>query len=121
MHAIVRRALLAVALLFLAWELFGAVHWLRQTGGLGPGLDHLGQTLRSDWMALIVVSDHLVIATTVLVGVWLDATHLGWRGSRRLLLALAFVALGSPALLTYLAWRMGRHDRVGAAARQQLV
>jgi hypothetical protein len=116
MRGIVRRALLIGAVLFLAWELFGAVQWLRQTGGVGPGSDHLWQTLRSDWMALIVVSDHLVIATAVLVGLWLDATSLGWRVSRRLLLALAFVALGSPTLLAYLAWRMGRGEPVGAAA-----
>ena len=116
MHDIVRRALLMGAVLFLAWELFGAVQWFRQTGGWGPGFDHLWQTLRSDWMALIVVSDHLVIATTVLVGLWLDATRLGWHVSRRLLLALAFVAFGSPTLLAYLAWRMGRGERVGGAA-----
>lgn len=115
MHGIVRRALLISAVLFLAWELFGAVQWFRQTGGFSPGFDHLWQTLRTDWMALLVVSDHLVIASTVLVGLWLDATRLGWRVSRRLLLALAFVALGSPTLLTYLAWRMGRGDRVSAA------
>jgi hypothetical protein len=116
MHGIVRRALLIGAVLFLAWELFGAVQWFRQTGGFGSGLEHLWQTLRSDWMALLVVSDHLVIASTVLVGLWLDATRLGWWVSRRLLLALAFVALGSPTLLAYLAWRIGRGERVGAAA-----
>jgi GNAT superfamily N-acetyltransferase len=116
MRAIVRRGLLILAAGFLAWELFAVVHWYRQTGGLGPGFTHLWQTLRSDWMALIVVSDHLVIASAVLVGLWLDATHLEWPTSRRVLLALAFVALGSPTLLTYLAWRVGRHNRVSATA-----
>ena len=116
MRAIVRRGLLILAAGFLAWELFGVVHWFRQTGGLGPGFDHLSRALRADWMALIVVSDHLVIASVVLVGLWLDATHLGWRISRRVLLALAFIALGSPTLLTYLAWRMGRYNQMGAPA-----
>jgi hypothetical protein len=68
-------------------------------------------TLGSDWMALIVLSDHAVIAGVVLVALWIDARRLGWLLWRRLLLALAFVALGSPTLLVYLAWRIGPSDR----------
>ncbi len=116
MQVTIRRALIVFALLFLGWELFAAVQWLRQTGGIGPGFGHLWQALRSDWMALIVVSDHVVIAATVLVGLWFDATRLGWHLTRRVLLILAFVALGSPTLLAYLAWRLGRGDRVATAS-----
>ncbi|HYC31334.1 MAG TPA: hypothetical protein VEB59_03545 [Gemmatimonadales bacterium] len=108
--------LLVLAALFLGWELVATVLWLGQTGGIGEGFAHLWQALRSDWMALIVVSDHLLVAGTVLIGLWLDTRRLGWRLARRLLLAVAFVALGSPALLAYLAWRMGRGDRAAVAA-----
>ena len=61
--------------------------------------------------ALIVVSDHLVIAGVVLVALWIDTTRLGWSVRGRALLAIAFVVLGSPTLLVYLAWRMGAGDR----------
>jgi hypothetical protein len=98
--------MVVLAGLFLVWEVYAAVRWIEQTGGVIQGLGHLWQVLRSDWMALIVVSDHLVIAAAVLLGLWLDATRQGWRLSRRVLLALAFVALGSPALLLYVAWRI---------------
>jgi hypothetical protein len=67
-----------MALLFLGWELYAFRNWLRQTGGLGRGFDHLWQTLSSDWMALIVVSDHLIIAGTALALIVVDATRLGW-------------------------------------------
>jgi Terpene cyclase DEP1 len=107
MLRLTRVALMILALLFLGWELYALVQWLRQTGGLGSGFDHLWRTLRSDWMALIVVSDHLVIAATVLVFLVLDAGRLGWSKSRRFLLAVLFVALGSPTFLGYLAWRIG--------------
>jgi hypothetical protein len=111
MRSTVRAGLIILALFFLGWELYAFLHWLRQTGGLGQGFEHLWRTLRSDWMALIVVSDHLVIAGTVLIAIWLDAKRLGWQLSRRILLALAFIALGSPALLLYLAWRLGRPEQ----------
>jgi hypothetical protein len=103
----VRAGLIVLGLLFLVWELYAFVHWLQHTGGLGQGFRHLWDRLRSDWMALIVVSDHLVIAGTVLVALLIDATRTGWPASRRALLAIAFVGLGSPALLFYLAWRLG--------------
>jgi hypothetical protein len=110
-----RGALIVLAILFLGWELVGAVQWLREADGVGAGFAHLWQALRSDWMALIVVSDHLVIAGAVLLGLWLDAGRLGWPLGRRLLLSLAFVALGSPALLAYVAWRLGRPGRPQSA------
>jgi nicotinamide riboside transporter PnuC len=103
--------LILLGLLFSGWELYAFLQWLRQTGGLEPGFRHLLHTLRSDWMALIVVSDHLVIAATVLVAILIDATRLGWPASRRVLFTLAFIGLGSPALLFYLAWRVSESRR----------
>jgi hypothetical protein len=62
-------------------------------------------------MALIVVSDHLVIAGAVLIGLMIDATRMGWPLPRRVVLAAGFVAIGSPTLLLYLAWRTGVRER----------
>ena len=102
------------ALLFLSWEAYAAIRWVAEAGGLAPAFRHFWTALRSDWMAQIVVSDHLVIAGMVLIGLWLDAARIGWEVWQRLTLALAFIALGTPALLTYMAWRLG--TRAGAIA-----
>jgi GNAT superfamily N-acetyltransferase len=103
-----RPGLLASAILFLLWELYATTWWVREAGGLGAGFQHLYQVLRSDWMARIIVSDHIVIAGCVLIALWIDAARQRWGYGRRLLLAVAFIGLGSPTLLTYLAWRLGR-------------
>jgi hypothetical protein len=101
-----RLLLLVLAFAFLMWELIAVILWVRQSGGLPHAPGHFWQTLRSDWMALLVVSDHLVVAGTVLVALWIDAKRVGWRLARRSGLVVAFVALGSPAMLAYLAWRL---------------
>jgi hypothetical protein len=111
MRQLVSIVLVASAFVFLLWEVYAAVRWVGQAGGIGPAFDHLWSTLASDWMALIVVSDHAVIAGAVLVALWADAKRLGWLLRRRVLLAIAFVALGSPTLLVYVAWRIGAPDR----------
>lgn len=100
-----RGALVAFALLFLAWEAYGALRWITDAGGLGDAARQFWTHLTGDWMLLLVVTDHLVLAGAVLVLMWLDAIRAGWDLARRLLLAAAFVALGSPIVLLYLAWR----------------
>ncbi|MGE5925722.1 MAG: hypothetical protein ACM357_00080 [Gemmatimonadota bacterium] len=102
----VRGGLLALALVFLAWEAFGAARWVIAAGGPGPAASQLWAHLRSDWMLLVVVTDHLLLAAIVLVVVWVDATKAGWSIGRRLGLTAAFVALGSPAILWYVARRL---------------
>ena len=106
MRRVLPALLVALAVLFLAWELIAVVQWIRQSGGLGSGFRHFGQAIGSDWMARIVVSDHLVIAGTVLIALWLDAARLGWRLGMQVILAVGFIGLGSPTLLLYLAWRL---------------
>jgi uncharacterized membrane protein len=105
MRRILRLGLLASATVFILWELYAAMCWVRQAGGVGAGFHHLFQVIRSDWMARIIVSDLFVIAGSILLGLWIDAARQGWGN---LLLAVAFIGLGSPTLLTYLAWRFGR-------------
>jgi hypothetical protein len=109
-----RRGLILLAIFFLAWELFAAHRWIRQAGGIGSGFGHLRTTLRSDWMALIVVSDHLIIASTVLVFLLIDAAKEGWRRWHRFVLAVAFIGTGSPALLLYIAWRTTRPGQLAS-------
>jgi hypothetical protein len=104
-------ALLAGALLFLLWELYAVIQWLQLAGSIGAAFDHFLRVVGSDWMALIVVSDHLVIAGTVLIALLIDAARQGWGASRLVLLTIAFIGLGSSTLLVYLAWRLGIADR----------
>jgi hypothetical protein len=75
-------ALLAGALLFLLWELYAVIQWLQQAGSLGAAFDHVRRAVGSDWMALIVVSDHLIIAGTVLIALLIDAARQGWSAPR---------------------------------------
>lgn len=105
---VLRRALVLMAAGFLAFEIYGAVQWLRQPGGVGAGLESFARAVGSDWAALVTVADLLLVGAVVLMALWLDAARQGWSAGRRVLLALAFAALGSPVLLTYIAWRLGR-------------
>jgi hypothetical protein len=107
-------------MLFLAWEAYGALRWVVDAGGLGAAASRFRDSLTHDWMLLVVVTDHLMLAGLVLVLMWLDTARAGWQSSRRLLLVAAFVALGSPIVLGYLAWRLGVRFRPmasGSAAR----
>ena len=115
----VRSALLLGAGLFLTWEAYGAIRWVLDAGGIGPAAARFWTLLGSDWMILLFVTDHLVLAAIVLVLLWLDAVNRAWPLPRRMLLTMAFIALGSPVVLAYLAWRPGSDggiaDRRGAA------
>ena len=110
MRDLVRRTLVVIALGFLAWEAYAAVRWIRDAGGLGAAAGRFWDLLRSDWMLAIVVTDQLVIAGVVLVLLWIDSRQEGWSPGRRLLLAAGFITLGTPAFLTYLAWRLRPRD-----------
>ncbi len=105
-----RIGLLVLACAFLAWEAFGALQWVLDAGGLDPAARQFWARFTSDWMLLVVVTDHLLLAGIVLVLMWMDAGRVGWALPRRLLLVAAFVGLGSPVVLTYLAWRMREPD-----------
>lgn len=70
--------LCTVALLFLLWEAYAAIRWVAEAGTLAWAFDHFWSALQSDWMAKIVVSDHLFIAGTVLVALWSDAERIDW-------------------------------------------
>jgi dipeptide/tripeptide permease len=105
-------ALILGAVLFFLWEAYAAMAWVIQAGGIGPGFHQFWRAVQSDWMVRIVVSDHLVIAGVVLIGLWLDTARRRWSRKSRMLLALAFVVLGSPTLLGYLAGRLGKGPNV---------
>jgi hypothetical protein len=115
-RAQLRFPLLALALVFLAWEGYGARRWVLDAGGMAPAGGRFWRLLGSDWMMRIVVTDHLLLAAIVLALLWLDATRNSWAPRRRVLLGVAFVALGSPVVLGYLAWRIGA-DRFNVGPR----
>lgn len=103
-----RAALVVLAIAFLAWEAYGAFRWVVDAGGLAEAAAQLWVRLRADWMLLLVITDHLLLAGLALVLLWVDATRRAWTLAHRTLLALAFIALGSPVVLGYLAWRLGK-------------
>ena len=103
-----RRALLwAGAIVFLLWEAYAAATWIAQGGGLAGAASLTWQRVRDDWFLLILVSDHAVIAGTALVWILVDAREHGWSVGKCVAYAVAYIALGSPALLGYLAERPG--------------
>lgn len=101
-----RASLLALALLFLVWEAYGAVRWISHAGGIVPAARHFWAQLHSDWMLLVAVSDLLLVAAIALVALWADAMRRGVTLSWRVFLAGTFIAFGSPVILCYLAWRL---------------
>ena len=111
-----RAGLLGLACAFLAWEAFGAVRWVEEAGGLGSAAGHFRTRLLSDWMLMIFITDHLLLAGIVLVLMWVDTGRMGWVVSRRVFLSAAFVALGSPVVLWYLAWRLRDAETAPPAA-----
>jgi hypothetical protein len=112
-HRSVRRAVpWAGALAFALWELVAVRRWVVGAGGVGAAVAETWARLRSDWFLLIVVTDHLVIAGAVLLWVWADARRRGWPVAGRLAWVAAFIGLGTPALLGYVAER-GGPERAG--------
>jgi len=106
-----RLFLWAGAIGFGAWELAAVLHWIRDAGSSGSAGAQTWERLRSDWFLLIVVTDHLVIAGVALLWVLIDAGRRGWSVWMRLAWIAAFVGLGTPALLGYLAQRRPTHGQ----------
>jgi hypothetical protein len=115
----IRAALVVLAIAFLVWEAYGAFRWVVDAGGAGAAARQFWVRLRDEWMLLIVVSDHLLLAGIALVILWVDATRLALTVAHRALLAVAFIALGSPIVLGYLAWRLGKPPGFRNAVRAQ--
>ena len=100
-----RLLLWAGAIAFGVWELAAVLLWIRDAGSIGSAGVHTWERLHADWFLLIVVTDHLIIAGVALLWVLVDAGRRGWPVWMRLAWVVAFVGLGTPALLGYLAQR----------------
>jgi hypothetical protein len=98
-----RPLLLMAAALFFAWLNVATVLWLRDAGSLSEALTHLWTTLRADWMLVAILTDAGVFVLLGLTWLWRNAGERGWSRPRRLAWLVAVVAVGSPALLLYLA------------------
>lgn len=93
--------LIGFAVLFFAYEQLSFVLWMRQHGGVGPGLSHAWATLMADPMVLMAWNDMAVFTAVVLTWLWRDITATGrsrWWWPATLL-------MGCPPLLVYLARR----------------
>jgi hypothetical protein len=93
------------ALAFLLWELVAAYHWVGPELAIGAAVRQTWAHVRSDWFLKVLITDHIVIAGTVLLWVWIDAGRRGWSTGARVAWTIAYIALGTPALLGYLAER----------------
>jgi hypothetical protein len=107
-----RLTLFVAAAGFFVWENVVAARWLG-SDGLRAGLTHAWSSLRQDGLVLLVFVDMGVFALAALV--WL-ARDLQARTLSRQQRASWFVAtmlIGSPVLLTYLAFRPSHAERAG--------
>jgi hypothetical protein len=110
-----RPLLLMAAALFFVWLNVATVMWLRDAGSLSEAVGHLWTAVRADWMLVAILTDAGVFVLLGLAWLWRNAGERGWSRPRRLAWLAAVVAVGSPALLLYLA--LGAHEaRVAGAA-----
>ncbi len=100
-----RKTLLILAGAIFAWFNVGFVLWLKGGDSLTARFAHAWQAASSDWLVVIILSDALVFVVFVLAWLWRDARARMLTTRRRIGWVVATVALGSPALLVYLAYR----------------
>lgn len=109
-----RPLLLTAAALIFAWINVATVLWLRDAGSFPEALAHFWTTVRADWMLVAILTDAGVFVLLGLAWLWRNAGERGWSTLRRLAWLVAVVALGSPALLLYLA--LSTREARGTAA-----
>jgi len=100
-----RALCLAAAALIFAWFVAGALWWLAAYESVGAAITDSWQTLTSNVMNLIILSDAFFFIVLVMAWVLRDAAERGWRGPRRWGWVLGIMLTGCPALLVYLAFR----------------
>ena len=96
--------LVAAALIFI-WFVAGALWWLSSYESVGAAVSDSWQTLTSNVMNLIILSDAFFFIVLVLAWVLRDARERGWTGARRWAWVFGIMFIGCPALLVYLAFR----------------
>jgi hypothetical protein len=104
-YVTMRLLLWAGAIAFGVWELAAVILWIGDAASIASAGTHTWERLSADWFLLVVVTDHLVIAAVALLWVLVDARRRGQPLWMRLAWVVAFVGLGTPALLGYLAQR----------------
>ena len=100
-----RALCLAAAALIFAWFVAGALWWLAAYESVGAAITDSWQTLTSNVMNLIILSDAFFFIVLVMAWVLRDAAERGWRGARRWGWVFGMMLVGCPALLVYLAFR----------------
>lgn len=105
-----RVSLLVAAALFFVWENVAAARWLAAHDGLGAGLAHAWATLRQDALVLLVWTDLAVFALLAIAWLARDTRARALSPARRAGWLVGTVLIGSPVLLTYLAFRPAPSD-----------
>ena len=96
---------LVAAVLVFSWFVAGALWWLSGYPSVGAAIADSWQTLTSNALNLIILSDAFFFIILVFAWVMRDARERGWTGARRWGWLLAMTLVGCPALLVYLALR----------------
>lgn len=98
-----RRLLYLSAILMLAWVVTASVLWVGAHGD--AALWHLWDTLRSDWMLVLIVTDMAVFTAAALVWAASDLRAHGATAGAMMGWLVPMLLLGSAVLLFYLARR----------------
>ncbi len=98
-----RPLLLTAATLVFTWINVATILWIRDAGGFVEALAHLWAAARADWLLLAILTDAGVFVLLALAWLWRNTGDRAWSTPRRLACVAAVVAVGSPALLAYLA------------------
>lgn len=91
--------LIAIAVLFFAYEQVSFYLWMQQHGTVSAGLAHAWTTLRQDPMVFMAWNDMGIFTALVLIWLWRDVKRTG----RSFAWWPATLLLGCPPLLIYLA------------------
>jgi hypothetical protein len=102
-----RGKFLILTLILLVWFGLGTYWWLSQHGSIMVAGEHFLDTILSDWMVTLFISDLVIIGLLACLWVLKDAKKRGWSGYKRWGWTVLFLILGSPALFIYLALRPG--------------
>ena len=100
-----RGKLLILTMILFVWFGLGAYWWLNQHGSIMVAGQHFIDTILSDWMVTLFMSDLVIIGLLACLWVVKDAGKRGWSGYKRWGWTVLFLILGSPALFIYLALR----------------
>ena len=100
-----RTLAVAAAAVLLAWFTLRTSRWLSSYDSVAAAVTDSWQTVTSNGMLVVMLSDAFLLFLLIFVWLARDARSRGWVGLKRWLWIVAVMSLGCPALLLYLAFR----------------